>query len=93
VIVCDPTVSAPLVTVATPPTSATGAPGTPSTLTITVPVGVHVAGATGDTVTVKVTGAQHTDGFGDAVTVVVVPAGVTTGVTDPVEELKQLLPL
>jgi hypothetical protein len=80
-----------VLTVATPATNGTvtGPDGKP---TVTVPVGVHAAGATGDTVTVNVTGAQHTDGFGDTVTVVVVPARVTTGVTDPVEELKQPSP-
>jgi hypothetical protein len=84
-------VSALVLTVATPPTSATVC-GTPLIVTVTDPVGVHVDGATADTVIVTVTGAQHTDGLGAAVTVVAVDAWVTTGVNEPVELAKQVLP-
>jgi deoxyinosine 3'endonuclease (endonuclease V) len=61
-------------------------------VTVTDPVGVHVDGATADTVIVTVTGAQHTDGLGAAVIVVVVLALPTVGVNDPEEVLKQLSP-
>jgi hypothetical protein len=77
--------------VATPPTSATDV-GVPLIVNVTVPVGVHVAGATADTVAVNVTGSQHTDGFGSAVTAIDADAVLTAGVNVVVAAVKQASP-
>ena len=46
----------------------------PPSRNVTVPVGIPVPGAAGETIAVKVTGWPKTDGFADEVTAVVVEA-------------------
>ena len=58
--------------VATPPLNVPVPTGLPPSRKVTVPVGVPVAGATGDTVAEKVTDWPKTEGFCDEVTAVVV---------------------
>ena len=74
-----PTLSAVVEHVALPVTSATFTQiGVAPSLKVTVPVGVPVAGATGDTVAVKVTLLPAVDGLPLVVSAVVVPARPTT---------------
>src|ERR1700752_419363 len=72
-----PTASAEVVNVAIPPLSVPVPMGLPPSRNVTVPVGVPLPGATGETVAVKVTDWPNTDGFVDEVTVVLVSAFTT----------------
>jgi hypothetical protein len=63
---------------ATPPVSGTGNE-LPLKVKVTEPVGVPVAGDSGVTVAVTVTGSVATDGSGETATVVVVAAWLTAG--------------
>ena len=80
-----------VVKVAMPPLSVPVPIGLPPSRNVTVPVGVPVPGATGETVAVKVTDWPKTEGFADEVTAVVVSALLTTcglPVSEPVLPLK-----
>ena len=67
-----------VVNVATPPLRVPVPMELPPSRNVIVPVGVPVAGATGEIVAVKVTDWPKTDGFTDEVTTIVVSALVTT---------------
>ena len=69
--------------------------GLPSTLNVTVPVGVPDPGATDETVAVKVTDCPVTDGFTDDATAVEVDAAFTTcpPASVPVDPLEFASPL
>jgi hypothetical protein len=84
-------VRAVVVTVATPPTSGAEV-GVPLIVTITDPVGMHVAGPAAVTMTTKVTDSQQTEGSGSGMIVVADAAWVTVGVKEVVEPVKQASP-
>lgn len=86
-----PVVKAEVANVATPPLRVPVPIGLPASRNVTVPVGVPVAGATGETVAVKVTDCPRGAEFCDEVTVVAVLALLITcglPVSDPVLPLK-----
>ena len=78
---CDPTVSAPVESEATPATSVPVPMLVAPSKKVTVPVGTPVAGATGATVAVKVVDCPDVVGLIDEASVVVVLPAPTTWVS------------
>jgi hypothetical protein len=72
VIECIPVVKVELVNVARPPLREAMPRTVPPSLKVTVPLGVPMAGATADTVAVRLTGWPRTEGLADVARVIMV---------------------